>query len=583
MPLNSGPKTSPLTVAVAAAAVAAFAFLLNRYCGFHFFGYDQASIIIDGGWRVYLGQKAFQDFHCPIGPAPSWALAAFFKLFGVSYAAYVGLGCVLNAAAAIAVFWAVWRSDRDLALAGTASAITATWLMPVALGGPTYNSSAYFLVVAAFCLLLDADHPPSETGTIRTLAAGAALAWAFSIKQPVGLFAAVFLGLFSACRAGRSAGILACGFLAGLALLAFALGPEGWLGAWRHLVVLPAHGLSDRIFTAMAARGILEGLSPFSLLPLAAAPFLATTADRIFLLAATLTGFFAAAFSGSPLSQNLPLLGLQHLLMCRAWKRWSASPGSEPWTRALAGNAARAASLPVWGGCVFLCGMGLRYIAMTRWNALWTIPVAAPVVGLAASWAGARLWAGRRFFGERRQQSSTLGIAVVVAGLALLWQGISSTLALRREPAPAAGSGGPVRTSTLAAPFFNGLRLPLAEAQSMDRLYLYLAALPENKRPFFLYNEVSETVFYAALGQAPPQPFIGADPGLTYQGPEDEALLCSALERADVRTVGAYGGVPGPGYGTGPECMKRWLREGFVDDRTIDEWVFYSRRTGLRR
>lgn len=610
----------PLTLAACAAAVVLLAFFFNRLCGLHFFAIDTASLIIDGSYRVHLGQAPFRDFLCPIGPVLFWLTALAFRWFGVTYASYVGLGSVMNAAAAGMVFWTAWRKGRDLGAASAAAAVTAVWLMPVSLGGPTYTSGAFFFVVVAACLLLGRDPDPSsspiEAGVPsgQTLAAGAALAGAFSIKQPVGLFAAFFLGLY-ALRAGsyRRAGLLAAGFFLGLAALALAVGPAGWANAWRHFFYLPlVEGLlgrflrhkgtgawlvacvpfmaillrkGDRPLTASAAclslayllggASIREGMSAFIFLPLAALPFMDLPLDRAMMIALTLTGFCSSISAGSPLSHSVPLFGLQHFLACRGWKRWHAGPADNPWRQALAGGSSWAGDMPVWAGCAFLAFLGLRSIAMTRWNALWIIPVVGPAIGLASLWAGLRLLARRRLFGDSRRSAIAAGLVGVLTGLALIGRGISSALDLSREPAMVADRDSISRP--VMAPFFRGLKLPREEAQALDLMADYLSGLPSQAKPFFIYQEETGTTLYAALDQAPPQPFISFDPGLAYSGPRDESKACEALGRAGVRTVGISDGGGGLGS-SAPACLKRWLREDFVLDRRAGDLVFYRRR-----
>ncbi|MBI5882385.1 MAG: hypothetical protein HZB91_04700 [Elusimicrobia bacterium] len=155
----------PLAVGACATAVALFAFLFNRFCGFHFYGNELAAGVIEGGYRVYLGQAPFLDFFCPFGPVLFWMLAAFYKLFGVTYAAYIALGSVMNAA---------------------------VWYMPVCAGGPIITSSAFFFVFIAACLLLGSGPDPTAgPGSMRTILTGLSLGLAFTCKTPVGMCAAL--------------------------------------------------------------------------------------------------------------------------------------------------------------------------------------------------------------------------------------------------------------------------------------------------------------------------------------------------------------------------------------------------------
>ncbi|MBI5210018.1 MAG: hypothetical protein HY927_08600 [Elusimicrobia bacterium] len=583
-------------------------------CGFRFFAYDHAAIIIDGGYRAYLGQAPFRDFLCPIGPALFWMLAAFFKWFGVTYAAYVGLGSVLNAAAAGMVFWTAWRRESGLGLAAAAGLITAVWLMPVSLGNPTYTSGAFFFVLAAACLLMPWGQPVSG----GLLAAGTALALAFSIKQPVGLAAAFFLGLHVIGSGKRHGGLLlAGGFFGGVAGLALGIGPAGWENAWRHFFVLPmVEGLCGRfaahagagawlaaaalasgflfrkgdrsllacaggLFLAylLGGRGIREGISVLVFLPLAALPIMGRPQDRAMLTALTLTGFCSAISSGSPQDQSMPLIGLQFLLICPAWRRWRLELRNAAWAETLTGRRAWAGEIPVWGSFIFIVLLGVRSVAMTRWNALWALPVAGPAVGLTALWLGHRLWSRRRLTDGPRGLAVALAVGCLSSGLALIGRGAMTAVAMRREPFMLIDNPDKAVPRPLSAPFFHGLKLPPEEARALDRMYGRLAELAPKEKPFFIFQEKVGTTLYAALGQAPPQPFVSLDPGLTHSGQQDYLKVCRALMDSGVRTVAVAGEGREVDTDPGFSCLKRWLQDDFVEDRPVDDWAFYRRRT----
>ena len=89
--------------------VFAVAILLNQFYGY--FGYmplDQ-SIIFDGAWRVLNSQIPHVDFWTPYGVPAILAQAAIFRIFGVSWSAYVFHASLCNACFAVFVLFAGTR------------------------------------------------------------------------------------------------------------------------------------------------------------------------------------------------------------------------------------------------------------------------------------------------------------------------------------------------------------------------------------------------------------------------------------------------------------------------------------------
>lgn len=141
------------------------AILLNQFYGY--FGYmplDQ-SIIFDGAWRVLNSQIPHVDFWTPYGVPAILAQAAIFRIFGISWSAYVFHASLCNAFFAVFVLYAGTRLGltRPVALffaivtafvsyppMGTpfidnhAAIICSTLLLVVALGALDQNERTYW-------------------------------------------------------------------------------------------------------------------------------------------------------------------------------------------------------------------------------------------------------------------------------------------------------------------------------------------------------------------------------------------------------------------------------------------------------
>jgi hypothetical protein len=101
------------------------AILLNQFYGY--FGYmplDQ-SIIFDGAWRVLNSQIPHVDFWTPYGVPAILAQAAIFRIFGVSWSAYVFHASLCNAFFAVFVLSAGTRLGLTLPVALFFALVTA--------------------------------------------------------------------------------------------------------------------------------------------------------------------------------------------------------------------------------------------------------------------------------------------------------------------------------------------------------------------------------------------------------------------------------------------------------------------------
>ncbi|MBI5882383.1 MAG: hypothetical protein HZB91_04690 [Elusimicrobia bacterium] len=612
IPVKDQKPQGLLSAAAAAAGLLAFAAAYNAFWGLRSINSYMAAPVIDAGYRVFLGQTPLADFFSPYALVLAWLQGLFFKWFGASYAAYLTLGCAMNAAAAGLVFWSVWSEERDVGLAAAGGLVTAAWLMPISGGGPVHNSGAFFFVLAAAVCLWT---PSRGLSPWRTLLAGAALAMAFLTKQNVGAFAAFFLALY-VLAAGSPAdlGRLGAGIGLGLAVLALAIGPSAWGDAWHFVVALPAGerlwgrflgskpagwlalaGLGLAVLLRKGERPLLAcaailflahllggqdfrpGVSVHMFLPLAALPLMVRREDRAMLLALVLVGYSSAVSASAAMEHSMPLVGVEAVLVCLAWKRGRSDPAGQGLVRALAGNGFLAGDAPVWAGMGLLILLGVRQAAMHRWGVLASVPVVGPLVGLAIAWAGWRLWRGRGSCEEPgRARVGGVGLALVLVGAG--WAGRQCLSALGSRGAGQSVPLGEGEARDLRIPFFQGLDMPQAEARGIAKPLDYLAGLPPESRPFFVYQSGTGSMLYAALGQAPPQPFVMFDRGFTHGGLGDYEKVCSALKAADIRAAGFDDSGEDLLNEPGLECLRRWLETDFFKDKESGGWVFYRRR-----
>lgn len=588
-------------ILAACAAVFLFAVAINYICGFHYFQDYHPSVVFDGGYRVYLGQVPFRDFFSPVGPMLFWMQALFFRIFGVNYFAYVTLAAWMNVLATSLAMMAVWQNCRNARLSVVVGLLTAAWYMPMSFGTPWYTSVAFLFLFFAFGFLL--CRPAGSSGGVPGFLAGIAVALAFYSKQPIGVAGGFFLLFYLAQISSRSMVCFASGCMAGVLLLTTAL--IGMGGAWsniaRYFIIIPLGILEQRLdapLRVFLAAGIvlssllllfrkerglwpiavvfmflslLDGraMSAYFFLPLFALCFMQDRHDRTLLLVLTLTQYAGCYFSSARGEdyKYWPFVGLQFFLIWKGWKAWYGNSIHRERLEHWMGNLPLG-EIPAGGAFIFLMFMGLRKSLNMLLGPLPMVPVLEPTLGLLFLAAGCRILAASR---EKGRLFAATGLVCLCMGSVGMFRGLQAyhfnkTFKLERPHSDLR----PVRVKGL-----RGLRMNSKEAASLEMAAAYLANLPPEGKPFFIYQNYF--ILHALLGQPSPQPFVWFDEGLTHRrGELDEARLCDSLQKNNVRTI-VLVNKNGVNYDSVP-CLERWLSSDFLADRMIFPFYFYRRR-----
>lgn len=202
--------------ALAWAGLAVFAAAFSFLCGRRgFFAFDQ-SIVFDGAHRILCGQVPYRDVLFPFGPVVFWLQAAFFRVLGTNYWAYLAGAALINALAALGSAGIVrLLFPKQKATSFFAGALTAIWFYPP-FGTPWPDQTAFFFVLTATGALVIAWHV--SRGKPRLSAppvflAGVLTAAAFLSKQNAGgffvLFAPLLLGALALPDLRKTAAALA--------------------------------------------------------------------------------------------------------------------------------------------------------------------------------------------------------------------------------------------------------------------------------------------------------------------------------------------------------------------------------------
>lgn len=232
---------------------------------------DQCGIF-DGGWRVLRGQVPYRDFVTLTGSLPMVVQAGFFRVFGVTWFAYVLHAAVANGVFCVGVAWLLARLGLGRGMAALAGVLTALCFQ-TPMGTP-YMEQSGFLWFVAGVLLLEAG---AGTGSRRwrRLAWGAVPVTAvltFLSKQNVALLFWPVLGTWAmavAMREGRWREMAACLGCGGLMALA-GLGMAGWaLGVDPVWFREFTFGIAARLGGERAGRGLASfaSLALMSMLP----------------------------------------------------------------------------------------------------------------------------------------------------------------------------------------------------------------------------------------------------------------------------------------------------------------------------
>jgi len=222
-------RLSQRTYWIALGGILALSFFWNlAVAGRGFLPIDQ-SAILDGAWRMHLGQVPFRDFLLTHGLTTMTLQWAAFEIFGVSYDSYLWVGSLQNLLGTLLILLVARRLIPDRpGWQLAAGLLTALWFQ-APFGTPWVDESTYLFCMAAMLLLLRPGAPLLPAGSAREILAGLLIFGGFLSKQNA---ATLFL-LVAACiplaRAARAqtellaSARIVSGFLLGLLLFL------GWL------------------------------------------------------------------------------------------------------------------------------------------------------------------------------------------------------------------------------------------------------------------------------------------------------------------------------------------------------------------
>ncbi len=168
--------------------ICAFAFGLNLMCGQRgFFAFDQ-SIIFDGGYRIYAGQKPYRDFFIPTGPIVFWLQSIFFRLGGINYFIYILHASVINVLAVLlSIVVLRWAMPESKFFSYAAGLLTAVWFYPP-FGTPWFEQTAFFFNLLILSLVSGVIFKSFKGGLIMIFGAGLCQTLSILSKQNAGLF-----------------------------------------------------------------------------------------------------------------------------------------------------------------------------------------------------------------------------------------------------------------------------------------------------------------------------------------------------------------------------------------------------------
>ncbi len=191
--------------------------------------YDEDTLaILDGGWRVYNGERLYQDFMTYMGPFTLLCEAAALVLFHGPASSILPNYILLSfLPASLVIWWAVLPRFPSWTGLLIAFYLCLVWLSPTPLREPFYETS-YGLIYTRFsytliCVLLVMCYGKSAFKQSDFCLLGAILAWLLAIKISF-FFAGLFLvgcfllkrGIEPKARAALPAGLgwMVAGFLA---------------------------------------------------------------------------------------------------------------------------------------------------------------------------------------------------------------------------------------------------------------------------------------------------------------------------------------------------------------------------------
>lgn len=184
--------------------------------------HDQ-SLVIDGAWRILLGQVPYRDFSVPHPPLVFYLQALFFRLFGLGLWTAVIHASVMNLLATLFTYWGLRRVLEFGTFWGFYGALlTAFWFF-LPLSWPWFDTGGYFFLMISLVLLW-------RGGRLGCLIAGVSCGLVFLSKANMALAAIIVVPLaillFAPKGKRRSS------------LLFFSIGFGGLLGLWFSYLVL---------------------------------------------------------------------------------------------------------------------------------------------------------------------------------------------------------------------------------------------------------------------------------------------------------------------------------------------------------
>lgn len=557
--------------------IAVLAFLYNHFCSVLSYSADHTHIVFEGGWRVAQGQVPYKDFMLPVGPVTLYLQALLFRVFGVSYHAYLLLGSLVNAAGALFAYFLVRAAFRSAPSALAAAGLTAVWFQPM-VSLPWYTPTAVMFVLGALALIRSAQE--SDDGPAPFVLAGACLAAACMTKQVTGGLGCVFAGLYMAqCGEWRRLAATVWGAAAAGFFMAGVMGAlSGFEPFFRQYILLP--------LTA----GRVRSMPPSHLVLLAAASLAVLGAGRLvvrergeWILWTCSAGFvgLSLAWVSHTLFQSMPVTAyfcaplaalpfiegrrnralLMVLTLAQACDRvtskgetyafWyfigplfpffleALESSRRAWVRATGDETLTKGGARLLAGAVlaFLFLAGLRQSVLTRligWVVV--IPFVGPTAGLfSLAAAGAVLrsaWSGRS--ARKNLAYAVGGVFVAAAGFALAQSGEAFMIRLgevRRGEWAKETSVRPAGVDVLP-----GLRALPSVAGQLRAVEGLIQGLPPACRPVYVFPD--HRILYLAAGEPPRDPLLWIDEGLTYRpGPEIDGEFILALEKLGANTI----------------------------------------------
>jgi len=127
------------------------AYLLS-FNAFRYFNFYDMGDFLDGGWRIYIGQKPYRDFLFYPCPLHFYMLAFFFHIFGVGKTAFLAHIMVVSSIVIAGIFVMLWKRVPLIftALVSVLTLVSFYWPS----SHPWYDHSAHLWGILALTLLI---------------------------------------------------------------------------------------------------------------------------------------------------------------------------------------------------------------------------------------------------------------------------------------------------------------------------------------------------------------------------------------------------------------------------------------------